>query len=197
MPPVPPVSLDDLAEVVALVDGRQVLLRPIRPEDEAAHHTFAARISREDAYFRFFQRLNPEALRRQMFRFTHVDYDREMAFVAISVDADSSDTLGVVRVVKQADTRCAEFAVMVRSDLKGLGLGENLTRKIIAYSRAAGMRGLFGQILVDNRRMLRLVKKLGFTVERVGGDVVEAHIDLQEEPGERESLRAIVSQWSV
>jgi acetyltransferase len=186
-PSIPPVLLDDLAEVVTLPDGRRVLLRPIRPEDEAAHQVFAARISREDLYFRFFQIMSPEALHSQVIRFTHIDYDREMAFVAVPVDAYSSDTLGVVRVVKQAAPGCAEFAVTVRSDLKGLGLGETLTRKIIAYSRAAGARRLFGQILVNNRRMLRLVKKLGFSLKRIDGHVVEAHMDLREEPPEARS----------
>ena len=134
------------------------------------------------------------SLKPIQFRFTHIDYDREMAFVAVPVDADTSETLGVVRVVKQADTGCAEFAVMVRSDLKGLGLGETLTRKIIGYCRTTGARRLFGQILVDNRRMLRLVRKLGFTVERAGGDVVDACLDLQEEPTAAELMTPAVSQ---
>lgn len=97
-------------------------------------------------------------------------------------------------MVKQADTGCAEYAVIVRSDLKRLGLGETLTRKIITYSRAIGTRRLFGQILVDNRRMLRLVKKLGFSLERVGADVVKAYLDLQKKPSEADSLRAADGQ---
>jgi acetyltransferase len=82
----------------------------------------------------------------------------------------------------------------VRSDLKGLGLGETLTRKIIRYTRAAGAISLFGQILADNRSMLRLVRKLGFTLERAG-DVMEAHLDLQEGPRDAAVAVTMAHDW--
>ena len=187
-------SLDGLVEMVALADGSSVLLRPIQPEDEAAHHVFAAKISREDSYLRFFQHLSPNGLQRLLFRFTHLDYEREMAFIAVTPDADKAETLGVARAVKDVDSDSAEFAVLVRSDLKGLGLGEILARKIIDYSRATGTRRLSGQILTDNRRVLRLVRKLGFRLERVSGDTVEASLDLQEGEPDATQLRAPVHQ---
>jgi len=167
---------------------------PIQPDDEAAHRVFAAKISREDTYLRFFQHLSPEGLHRLLFRFTHLDYEREMAFIAVTPAADKPETLGVARAVKDVDSDSAEFAVLVRSDLKGLGLGEILARKIIDYSRATGTRRLSGQILTENRRMLRLVRKLGFRLERVSGDTVEASLDLQEGEPDATQLRAPVHQ---
>jgi len=187
-------SLDGLVEMAVLADGRSVLLRPIQPEDEAAHRVFAAKISREDSYLRFFQHLSPDGLHRLLFRFTHIDYEREMAFIAVTPDADEPETLGVVRAVRDADSGSAEFAVLVRSDLKGLGLGAILARKIIDYSRATGTRRLFGQILADNRRMLRLLRKLGFHLERVSSDTVEASLDLQGGAPEPTHVSAPVNQ---
>ena len=117
-----------------------------------------------------------------------------MAFIAVTPDADKAETLGVARAVKDVDSDSAEFAVLVRSDLKGLGLGEMLARKIIDYSRATGTRRLSGQILTENRRMLRLVRKLGFRLERVSGNTVEASLDLQEGEPDATQLRALVHQ---
>ena len=191
----PPVPLDDLAEIVTLADGRRVRLRPIRPEDEAAHTVFASRLTPEDAYFRFFEFVSPARIPSLSFRFTHIDYSHEMAIIAVPADDDTRETLGVVRAVMDPDTGCAEFAVTVRSDLKGLGLGETLMRKMISYARDAGAVRLFGTILADNRRMLHLVKKLGFTVERAGGDVMEAHMDLQDSAREAAFAMAQIYDW--
>lgn len=191
----PPLPLDDLAEVVTLADHRRVLLRAIRPEDEAAHIVFSSRLTREDVYFRFFSRVSPAAIPTMMFRFTHIDYRQEMAIIAVPADDAVPETLGVVRAVMDPDTGCAEFAVTVRSDLKGLGLGETLMRKMIGYAKGAGAVRLFGTILADNRRMLRLVRKLGFTVERAGGDLMEAHVDLQDGSREAAIAMALAYEW--
>jgi acetyltransferase len=152
----------ELEEVITTRSGRQVLMRPIRPEDEPAHHLFISRLSAEDRRFRFFGAVR-EFSHPQMSRFTQNDYDREMAFIATAPNEHGHcETLGVVRTVSDPDNLRAEFAVVVRSDLKGQGLGTALLEKSIRYCRQRGIRELCGEILADNSAMLRLAQRLGF-----------------------------------
>jgi acetyltransferase len=128
----------------------------------------------------FFNALTPDDVRYRMFvrvrelqpaqlaRFTQIDYDREMAFVATRTGPDGQpETLAVGRVVADPDNVSAEFAVTVRSDLKGKGLGMLLMKKLIDYCRARGIREIVGEALPQNAPVIGLVKKLGFTVEPV------------------------------
>ncbi|TVR95573.1 MAG: GNAT family N-acetyltransferase [Rhodospirillales bacterium] len=170
----------ELEERFRLRSGREVLLRPIRPEDEPEHYEFLSKVSLEDIRFRFFGlvRRLPHAA---MARLTQIDYDREMAFIATAPhpDAQGSETLGVVRTVTDPNNEQAEYAILVRSDLKGEKLGWKLMEKMIAYCRSRGNREIVGQVLKDNTRMLRLVKSLGFTVRPVPGeDMVEVSLGL-------------------
>jgi acetyltransferase len=169
-----------LEETLLLNDGREVLVRPIRPEDEPSHHVFVSKLTPEDVRFRFFG-LVGELPHSEMARLTQIDYDREMAFVAIIHDDGSEgDTLGVVRTVSDPDNERAEFAVVVRSDLKGTGLGRKLMMKMIDYCRARGTGQIVGQILTDNVRMLKFVESLGFKRLRyVEGEIVEVGLDLR------------------
>ena len=151
-----------LEENFVLKDGRVVRLRPIRPEDEPQHHEFIAKLTREDIRLRFFGYIGrlPHA---EMARLTQIDYDREMAFIATAPDATGkSETLGEVRTLTDPDNTVAEYAVVVRSDVKGAGLGRKLMEKMIDYCRARGIRTFAGQVLRENRRMLALVETLGF-----------------------------------
>ena len=166
--PVPP---QGLAERHWLAGGRAVTLRPIRPEDEPAHRAFAAKLSPEDVRFRFFRpvRRLPDA---EMARLTHIDYQREMAFIASrGDDGERPETLGVVRVVSDPAGARAEFAIVVRSDLKGQGLGTALMAKMIRYCRSRGMVEIFGHVLRDNGPMLALAERFGFRRTRsLGAD---------------------------
>ena len=154
-----------LEETVALRDGREVLLRPIRPEDEPAHQTLLGRMTPEDLRFRFFDSVR-QLGHLQMARLTQIDYDREMAFIASVSGVDGvNETLGVVRTVTDPDNIAAEFAILVRSDLKGQGLGRMLLSKIIDYCRRQGTREIVGEILSENEDMLRLASRLGFALE--------------------------------
>jgi acetyltransferase len=151
-----------LEETVTIRSGRQVLMRPIRPEDEPDHHLFISRLTPEDKRFRFFGAVR-EFSHPQMSRFTQNDYDREMAFIATAPNEHGqSETLGVVRTVSDPDNTRAEFAVVVRSDLKGQGLGRALMEKSIRYCRDRGIHEMWGQILGDNFAMLHLAGRLGF-----------------------------------
>ncbi|WP_194721481.1 bifunctional acetate--CoA ligase family protein/GNAT family N-acetyltransferase [Noviherbaspirillum malthae] len=144
--------------------GEQVLLRPIRPEDGVAHVAFFNALTPEDVRLRMFVRMR--ALQpSQLARFTQIDYDREMALIATRASASgNAETLGVARVVADPDNVAAEFAVTIRSDLKGRGLGHLLMQKLIAYCRTRGTQRLVGEALNDNRGMLNLAARLGFQI---------------------------------
>lgn len=171
-----------LEEVWPMRDGRKVLIRPIRPEDEPKHHVFVSKLTPEDIRFRFFG-LVGELPHSEMARLTQIDYDREMAFIAVLVDENgeaSGDTMGVVRTVTDSDNENAEFAVVVRSDLKGSGLGKKLMLKIIEYSESRDTAKVVGQVLTDNSRMLKFVESLGFKrVKYVESDIVEVALDVR------------------
>jgi acetyltransferase len=173
-----------LEEAAQLRDGRAVVLRPIRPEDEPAHHALIARMSPEDLRLRFFSYVR-ELRHAQMARLTQVDYDREMAFIATAPGEDGEpETLGVVRTVTDPDNQSAEFAVLVRSDLKGQGLGRMLMEKIIGYCRIRGTGEIKGLILASNEEMLALARRLGFRIEPgPEGDTVVARLVLREAGG--------------
>jgi acetyltransferase len=159
----------ELEETVAW-QGEIILLRPIRPEDGPAHVAFFNALTPDDVRYRMFVRVR-ELQPAQLARFTQIDYDREMAFIATRTGADGhAETLGVGRVVADPDNMSAEFAVTVRSDLKGKGLGVMLMNKLIAYCRARGTREIVGEALPQNAPVIGLVKKLGFTVGPVDED---------------------------
>ena len=148
----------------AAFGGREILLRPIRPEDEPQHAQFLGRVSPQDMHLRFFHAIR-EFPHSALARLTQIDYDREMAFIATSTDRpDAPETLGVVRAISDPDGASAEFAILVRSDLKGKGLGNLLMKKIVAYCRARGIRRLAGEVIEGNERMLSLARELGFAV---------------------------------
>jgi acetyltransferase len=138
-----------------------IFIRPIKPIDEHLYQTFIERLSPEDIRFRF---LAPQKEFSHKFiaRFTQIDYSRAMAFVALS--QDQQDLLGVVRLAADPDYVSAEFAIIVRSDLKGQGIGWELMQHLIQYADAEGLRDLHGNVLAANTRMLRVSRDLGFEI---------------------------------
>jgi acetyltransferase len=170
----------ELEEHVALGTIGDVLLRPIRPEDEARHYAFLEQLTPQDIRFRFFGQVK-QLPHSQMARLTQIDYDREMAFVAVG---PHGDTLGVVRTVTDPDNDNAEFAIVVRSNLKGQGLGAEMMQKMIAYSRARGTKRIVGEVLRENRRMRDFVKRLGFSEYDLDDDpeAVSVVLDLEDRP---------------
>lgn len=154
------------AELVEQQDwqGRAITLRPIRPEDEAQHLAFLEQLSPEDVRMRvFYSRRSIE--RTELARLTQIDYEREMAFLAVAaLPSGAQETLGVARAICDPDNITAEFGVIVRSDLKGGRLGERLMHKLIQHLRQRGTRRLVGTVLHDNPRMLQLARDLGFRI---------------------------------
>lgn len=168
----------ELEEWIEFQGRSRVLLRPIRPEDEPQHNAFLARIDAEDIHFRFFRLLRgfPHS---ELARLTQIDYDREMAFIATAKAVDgASETLGVVRAIADPDNTTAEFAILVRSDLKAKGLGRVLLEKVVRYCRARGTKELVGEVLANNRRMLALAARLGFRMSTVRDGSVQVRLEL-------------------
>lgn len=153
-----------LEEWVEMKNGEQSLFRPILPEDEPQLQRFIAQVTKEDLYYRYFSEIN-EFTHEDLANMTQIDYDREMAFVAVRRTDEGDEILGVTRAISDPDNVDAEFAVLVRSDLKGLGLGRRLLEKLIGYTRDHGLIRLNGITMPNNRGMIALARKLGFTVD--------------------------------
>ncbi len=152
---------EHLAEHVVW-QGRELLVRPIRPGDEAQHLAFLRQLDPEDVRMRvFYSRRSIEA--SELARLTQIDYEREIAFIAERAGPDGSlQTLAAARAVTDPDNISAEFGIIVRSDLKGQGLGRLMMDKLIRTLRAQGTQRLMATVLHDNRRMLALQRDLGF-----------------------------------
>lgn len=146
---------------LALPDGSKVFVRPIRPEDEALYPAFLTAVTADDLRLRFFAPVK-EFSHGFIARFTQIDYARAMAFIAI--EEATGQMLGVVRIHADSDYRAAEYAILVRSDLKGHGLGWLLMELMIEYARAEGLESIRGQVLQENRTMLQMCRQLGFHI---------------------------------
>lgn len=164
----------ELATKTSVPGMGEAVIRPIRPEDAPALVRLFHRLAPEDVRMRFFAPIR-ELPPRQLARFTQIDYDREMALVLEAPDWESrAEILAIVRLSADPDNRRAEFAALVRSDHQGRGIGRLMMEQLIAYARARGIGELVGDILEDNRRMLGLVRRLGFAVAPVGPGVARA-----------------------
>lgn len=144
-----------------------VFVRPVRPDDAPLFNPFLSRTTQEDLRLRFFAPIK-ELGTPFVERLTQLDYARAMAFIAI--EEATGDMLGVVRIHADAQYRTAEYAILVRSDLKGRGLGWTLMELIISYARAEGLQRLTGQVLRQNSTMIKMCRELGFDV-RLDDDV--------------------------
>jgi acetyltransferase len=152
-------------------------LRPIRPEDAQAHQDFFHALSPEDVHFRMFGQMR-DLSAGQLARFTQIDYAREMAFIATRPKGGKDETLGVARVVIDPDNVEGEFAIVVRSDLKGKGLGKLLMTRLLDYCRARGLRLVRGTALPENTGMHALARRCGFDVGQAAEGTVAMGLDL-------------------
>jgi len=157
--------------------GETFTIRPIRPEDAEAHGAFFKRLSPEDVRYRFFSAMR-ELSAEQVARMTQVDYEREIAFIAVR--EATGETVGVARLVCEVGSAEGEFAVVVQPDVKGRGLARHLMQRLIDWARARNMSAVVGQVLADNTPMLAFVRGLGFTLHRMPQEegLVEARLVL-------------------
>jgi acetyltransferase len=144
-------------------DGARINVRPMRPDDEPAIVKFLERVSPDDLRLRFFHAVR--AFSHQfVLRLTQLDYARAMAFVAL--DPRNGAIIGVVRLHSDSLYESGEYAILLRSDLKGKGLGWALMRLLIDYARSEGLKSLTGEVLRENVTMLDMCRELGFDVAR-------------------------------
>jgi len=163
------------------VAGRSIFVRPVRPEDEPRLKAFFADAAPEELRLRFFM-TRRELAHSELARFSQLDYDREMAFLAFDDGApDGSRTmLGEVRVSADPDNLCAEFAIMLRADRQRQGLGRALMAKMIRYLRGRGTVALAGECLTHNRGMAGLAAAMGFRLQpSADGEAISMTLDLQ------------------
>lgn len=153
-----------LIERVQLPDGRDLIIRPIRPEDAEMEQTFVRGLSEQTKYFRFMQaikELSPEML----VRFTQIDYDREMALIGVMHEDGKEVEVGVARYIGRPGGESCEFAIVVSDQYQNLGIGSRLMRSLMQNARSRGFRTMEGDVLAVNTRMLALVRSLGFRIE--------------------------------
>jgi acetyltransferase len=143
-----------------LDDGTPILVRPVRAEDEPMFAHFFTKVNTDDLRLRFFAPVK-DFSHTFIARLTQIDYSRAMALVAI--DDASGEMLGAVRIHSDSSFDKGEYAILVRSDLKGRGLGWQLMQLIIAYAHSVGLNSIEGQVLRENRTMLAMCQELGFT----------------------------------
>src|SRR5271154_5781872 len=145
-----------------LGDGRRLFARPIRPDDEPLFLRLLQHVSAEDLRFRFFDSIK-EFKHPFLAQLTRLDYARAMAFIAL--DEASGEALGIVRVHSDPIGEAGEYAILLRSDLKGHGLGWALMQMMIEYGKSQGLTQIIGQILHENSVMLKMCRELGFEVK--------------------------------
>lgn len=169
----------ELEERLALPDGQELLIRPIRPEDEPGFYGVFSRLSPEEIRLRFLHPMHhlPHSLAA---RLTQIDYDREMALAVVDEHAEGGEELyGGVRIIADPDLENAEFAILLRKDKTGLGLGPMLLRRIIDYARRRGIQNIYGEVLSENTPMLKLCKAFCFRHQRVPDDPTVIHVTLE------------------
>jgi acetyltransferase len=152
-----------------LRDGTAVEIRPIRPEDEPLMVRFHEALSEQSVYLRYFGalKLSRRTAHERLAPLCFLDYDREMALVAVRRDGEGlEELLGVGRLAKLPGTSDGEFALLVRDDVQGQGLGSELLRRLVEVGRAEGLARLVGEILPENEPMLAVARALGFRIVR-------------------------------
>ena len=171
---------------LALRDGADIFVRPVRPEDEALYRTFFESVTAEDLRLRFFAPVK-EFSHAFVARLTQIDYARALALCAQDKDGVM---VGGVRLVKNVENKAGEYAILLRGDYKGRGLGWNLMKLIIEYAEDEGLLAVEGQVLGSNHGMLAMCEQLGFRVrddpDEPGIKVVK--LDLQKLPGIADKL---------
>ena len=164
-----------------LADGESVTLRPIRPDDEPMMIRFHKALSEQSVYYRYFgtlslsQRTAHERLTRMCF----IDYDRELALVAVRNDSDpdSAEIIAVGRLIKLHGSADAEIAVLVADSFQGQRLGTDIVSRLLRIARQEGVRRICAEILPENHLMQRICQKLGFQIHHELADrIVRAEI---------------------
>jgi acetyltransferase len=149
--------------------GNTVALRPIRPEDAEMEQAFVRRLSAASRYFRFMGAVR-ELTPTMLMRFTQIDYDREMAFVAVHREGDFEIEIAVARYITNPDGASCEFAAVVDDAWQRRGLGRIMMQRLIEVARERGLKTMIGYIIANNQGMLALCTRLGFAIEHMSDE---------------------------
>lgn len=176
---------EELREWLTLRNGMNVEVRPIRAEDAPLITSFHGQLSEASIRFRYFHNKS-DLSQRDLSLLSHINYDRQMAFIAEhQLEDGSKQMLGVVRVWNDPDNIRTEFSIIVRDDMAGQGLGSLLMSKMINYCKSVGTLEMIGKIMVDNYPMRALMKHLGFRCSyNMEEQVVDAVLRLNEPKSE-------------
>ena len=161
--------------------GVRIFIRPIQPEDEPLLADFFKTLSPQSIYMRFFSPMKsiPHTM---MARFTQIDYDRDMALVAMGPQQGGEEILGVARLMSNPGNIEPEFSVVVGDMWQGKGIGATLMAQLMAIAKEKGMGSVWGIVLAENTQMLALARKFHATVQCVSGNQYELRIDLKRHP---------------
>ena len=163
-----------------LRNGKEVLIRPIMPEDEIMEKEMFSHLSKQSQYYRFFGYV-PDVSHDMLTRFTQIDYDREIALVAEIRDERKRKITGVVRLVADSTNEKAEFAIVVADPWQGQGLGNKLADLIMDIAKQRGIKQVYANVLNANTIMLHMFRKRGFKIVNLDHESVLASYNLQPE----------------
>ncbi|PPD23793.1 MAG: GNAT family N-acetyltransferase [Methylomonas sp.] len=169
----------NLTQTYLLANGANIVIRPIRPEDAYMEKDFVNQLSERSKYFRFMQALH-ELTPEMLVRFTQIDYDREMAFVATTDDPNLPNELGVGRYLINPDGQSAEFAIVVADSCQCMGVGSRIMKTLMQSAKAKNICFLEGEVLAINQPMLTFMLKLGFSSEPINDDLIRVTKDLRQ-----------------
>jgi len=161
-----------------LSEGTEVLLRPIRPEDEPAEHEMLSSLSEETLRTRFFSTIK-NISHEWLILFCNIDYDRHMAIVAEVRENGKEKMIGVARLIMNPDLTSGELAVLVHDRFQGKGLGHKLVEVLIGIGRERGLENIRAEVLTENERMLKVFRRLRFTTHWLTGGTSEAELKLK------------------
>jgi len=171
---------NELVKIQETAKGLPITIRPIRPEDAKLELDFVQNLSQRSRYLRFMnsmQTLTPEMLSR----FTQIDYDREMAFIATTQDSGNTIEIGVTRYTTNPDGKSCEMAIVVRDDYQHRGVASALLNSLIEHAKAKGLRKMQGEVLSENGPMLSLLRQFDFKLHTMAEDrnIIEIELDLE------------------
>lgn len=152
-----------LIKTYQLANNINIVIRPIRPEDATLELDFVRNLSVQSKYFRFFENFK-ELPSDMLVRFTQIDYDREMAFIAIYNEDSKEMNIGVARYIMNADMKTCEFAIVVADNWQNKGVGAGLMTSLVQTAKTRGIKEIIGLVLASNANMLKLATKLGFVI---------------------------------
>jgi acetyltransferase len=160
-----------------LRDGRDVILRPLRAEDEPLIKEMMSSLSEETLRVRFFVVM--EINHRMLMQFCNIDYDREIAIVAELKDGDSKRIAGGGRLIVEPDSESGQFALLISDDFQRQGMGEKFLDITIGIAQDKGLREIYGIVLTENDKMLKLSRKMGFKSTKLPDGITRVSLELK------------------